>query len=149
MAPRDLSKTLQRALTHLNPPPVKGGKFAMPIPSHFRPAPKFVQVKDRVPFWNIAPNDKVMVVKGSEDVRGQVGTVEAVDRVTNRVFLKEPIFKVSKEQARLSRAMVGSVTRRIVLTPLSPSRPQPPSPPLFRTAFRPPGQEAPADRLPR
>lgn len=95
MAPRDLSKTLQRALTHLAPPPTKGGKFAMPIPSHFRPAQKFVQVKDRVPYWNIAPNDKVMVVKGGEEVRGQVGTVDSVDRAANKVYLKEPIFKVS------------------------------------------------------
>lgn len=110
MPPRDLSKTLQRALTHLAPPPTKGGKFAMPIPSHFRPAAKFVQVKDRVPFWNIAPNDKVMVVRGSDDVKGQVGTVEAVDRATNRVFLKEPIFKVS------SSGGVGLTSERAVRT---------------------------------
>lgn len=95
MAPRDLGKSLQRTLTHLRPPPVKGGKFAMPIPTHFRPGMRFVQVKDRIPFWHIAPSDQVIVIKGGADVKGKTGTVERVDRETNRVWLKQSDFQVS------------------------------------------------------
>lgn len=92
--PRDLSKSLQRTLTHLLPPPIKGGKFASPIPTHFRSSNKFVQVKDRIPFWNIAPGDKIKVIRGNKDVRNKSGVVDLVDRETNRVYLKEPEFKV-------------------------------------------------------
>ncbi|GAA5974760.1 hypothetical protein JCM5350_001281 [Sporobolomyces pararoseus] len=96
--PRDLGKSLQRTLTHLKPPPTKGGKFAMPIPSHFRPKPDFVQVKDRIPFWHIAPGDRVKLVKGDKELKDRVGTVERVDRETNKVYLKEPYFSVKKRQ---------------------------------------------------
>lgn len=80
---------------HLKPPPTKGGKFAMPIPSHFRPAAPFVQVKDRVPYWNIAPNDRVVVIKGGKEVKGKTGVVDRVERESNRVWLKESDFSVS------------------------------------------------------
>ncbi|KAL8277888.1 hypothetical protein RQP46_009707 [Phenoliferia psychrophenolica] len=99
MVARDLGRSLQRTLTHLRPPPVKGGKFAMPIPSHFRPTPRFVAVKDRIPFWHIAPNDQVVVVKGGPEVKGKSGTVERVDRETNRVWLKQADFQYKKRIA--------------------------------------------------
>ncbi|GAA6014760.1 hypothetical protein JCM10207_006931 [Rhodosporidiobolus poonsookiae] len=99
MAPRDLARSLQRSLTHLKPPPHRGGKFAVnAIPTHFRSNPPFVQLKDRIPFWNVAPGDRVKLVRGSEDVKGKVGIVDRVDRETNRVFLKEPEFSVKKRQ---------------------------------------------------
>ncbi|GAA5889940.1 hypothetical protein JCM8208_001174 [Rhodotorula glutinis] len=96
--PRELARTLQRSLVHLKPPPVKGGKFQLPLPTHFRPTPAFVQVKDRIPFWHVAPGDRVKLVKGSEDVKGKVGVVDRVDRETNRVYLKEPEFAAKKRQ---------------------------------------------------
>ncbi|KAM0746173.1 hypothetical protein T439DRAFT_329916 [Meredithblackwellia eburnea MCA 4105] len=99
MPPKDLARSLQRTLTHLEPPPRKGGKFGMPIPTHFRPNPKFVPVKDRIPFWHIAPNDSVVVVKGDDRVRGATGTVEKVDRETNRVWLKQSDFQFKKRIA--------------------------------------------------
>lgn len=95
MAPRNLTRSLQTTLAHLRPPPTKGGKFGMPVPTHFKPPGKqFVQVKDRIPFWNIAPGDKVKLVKGGDDVRNKVGTVEQVWRESNRVSLKEEVFRV-------------------------------------------------------
>lgn len=66
----------------------------MPIPTHFRPAQPFVQVKDRIPYWNIAPNDRVVVVRGSKELKGKVGVVDRVERESNRVYLKEPEFSV-------------------------------------------------------
>lgn len=66
----------------------------MPIPSHFRPAAPFVQVKDRIPYWNIAPQDKVVLVRGSKDVKGLAGVVERVERESNRVFITGPQFQV-------------------------------------------------------
>lgn len=93
--PRDLTKSLQRSLIHLKPPAVRGGKFASPIPTHFRTSNKFVQVKDRIPYWNFAPGDKVIVVKGGSEVRNKSGVIDFVDRESNRVYLKEPEFKVS------------------------------------------------------
>jgi hypothetical protein len=95
MPPRDLSRSLQRTVAHLNPPPHRGGKFGRSsIPTHFRQNPHFVQVKDRIPFWHVAPGDRVMMVRGGEDVKGKVGVVDRVDRETNRVYLKEPEFAV-------------------------------------------------------
>ncbi|GAA6060429.1 hypothetical protein JCM10212_002197 [Sporobolomyces blumeae] len=96
--PRDLGRSLQRTLAHLAPPPTKGGKFAMPIPSHFRSKPPFVQVKDRVPFWHVAPGDRVKLVKGDSELKGKCGTVDRVERETNRVYLKEADFSVKKRQ---------------------------------------------------
>ena len=112
--PRELARTLQRSLTHLKPPPVKGGKFQLPLPTHFRPKPAFVQVKDRIPFWHVAPGDRVKLVKGSEDVKGKVGVVDRVDRETNRVYLKEPEFAV--------RPLFPS--RSVARTRANPRRPQ-------------------------
>lgn len=100
--PRELARTLQRSLVHLKPPPVKGGKFQLPLPTHFRPKPAFVQVKDRIPFWHVAPGDRVKLVKGSEDVKGKVGVVDRVDRETNRVYLKEPEFAVRPSSLSLA-----------------------------------------------
>ncbi|GAA5990887.1 hypothetical protein JCM11641_002871 [Rhodosporidiobolus odoratus] len=99
MAPRDLSRSLQRTLVHLKPPAHRGGKFGSnAIPTHFRPNPPFVQVKDRIPYWHIAPGDRVKLVRGSEDVKGKVGVVDRVERETNRVYLKEPEFAAKKRQ---------------------------------------------------
>jgi len=66
----------------------------MPIPSHFRPAQDFVQVKDRIPFWHVAPGDRVKLVRGDSELKGRTGTVDRVDRETNRVYLKEGHFSV-------------------------------------------------------
>ncbi|GAA6052259.1 hypothetical protein JCM3770_007405 [Rhodotorula araucariae] len=96
--PRDLARALQRTLVHLKPPPVKGGKFQLPLPTHFRPKPAFVQVKDRIPFWHIAPGDRVKLVKGSADVKGKVGIVSRVERDTNRVYISEAEFAAKKRQ---------------------------------------------------
>lgn len=90
---RDLARSLQRTLVHLKPPPVKGGQHGSPIPTHFRTGIQFVQVKDRIPFWNIAPEDKVKLVKGRMETRGY-GTVDSVDRERNVVYLKENVFNV-------------------------------------------------------
>lgn len=68
----------------------------MPIPSHFASKGRFVQVKDRIPFWNIAPNDKVIMVRGAENLKGLEGIVSRVDRVTNTIVLKESEFAVKK-----------------------------------------------------
>lgn len=70
----------------------------MPIPSHFRPAQDFVQVKDRIPFWHVAPGDRVKLVRGDSELKGRTGTVDRVDRETNRVYLKEGHFSVKKRQ---------------------------------------------------
>ncbi|GJN89849.1 hypothetical protein Rhopal_002838-T1 [Rhodotorula paludigena] len=96
--PRDLARSLQRTLAHLKAPPTRGGKFQLPLPTHFRPTPAFVQVKDRIPFWHVAPGDRVKLVKGGKEVKGKVGVVDRVDRETNRVYLKEPEFSVKKRQ---------------------------------------------------
>ncbi|GAA5869940.1 hypothetical protein JCM1840_007677 [Sporobolomyces johnsonii] len=95
---RDVSRSLQRTLEHLKPPPTKGGKFGAPIPSHFRGTPTYVQVKDRIPYWHIAPGDRVKVIKGDDLYKGKVGVVDRVNRETNRVFLKEPEFARKKRQ---------------------------------------------------
>ncbi|GAA6029733.1 hypothetical protein JCM8097_001024 [Rhodosporidiobolus ruineniae] len=99
MPPRDLGRSLQRSLTHLKAPPTRGGKFAKnAIPTHFRSNPPFVQVKDRIPFWHVAPGDRVKLVRGGEGVKGKVGVVDKVDREANRVYLKEPEFAAKKRQ---------------------------------------------------
>lgn len=67
----------------------------MPIPSHFASKGRFVQVKDRIPFWSIAPNDKVIMVRGDTDLKGKEGIVSRVDRMSNKVFLSESDFAVS------------------------------------------------------
>lgn len=94
---RELSRSHQRNLEHLRPPPTRGGKMGMPIPTHFRPQPKFVQVKDRVPYWHFVPGDRVKLVKGDERVKNKVGRIERVDRETNRVYLSETEFAVRFE----------------------------------------------------
>lgn len=96
--PRDLARSLQRSLSHLKPGPIKGGEHGSPIPTHFRPNPKFVQVKDRLAFWHIAPNDKVTLIRGPQELKGTTGTVERVDRETSRVYLRENQFAAKKRQ---------------------------------------------------
>ncbi|KDE07878.1 hypothetical protein MVLG_01971 [Microbotryum lychnidis-dioicae p1A1 Lamole] len=95
---KDLSRTFQRTLTHLRPSSRKGGQFGAPIPSHFGPRPHFVQVKDRIPYWNIAPMDKVVLVKGDKSIKGVQGTVQRVEREANRVWLRENDFAIKKRQ---------------------------------------------------
>ncbi|SCZ98223.1 BZ3500_MvSof-1268-A1-R1_Chr7-1g09062 [Microbotryum saponariae] len=92
---KDLSRTLQRTLTHLRPASRKGGQFGAPVPSHFGPQPAFVHVKDRIPYWNIAPMDKVVLVKGPKSIKRVQGTVHRVEREANRVWLRENEFAVS------------------------------------------------------
>lgn len=82
--------------------------MGMPIPSHFRPQPKFVQVKDRVPYWHFAPGDRVKLVKGDERVKGKVGVIERVERETNRVYLAEPEFAVRFSLITLHREATNS-----------------------------------------
>lgn len=95
MAPRDLTRTLQRSLEHLRAPRRAGGQHAATMPTHFRPTPAFVQQKDRIAYWHIAPGDRVTVIKGGEQVKGRSGIVDRVERESNRVYLKEPEFSVS------------------------------------------------------
>ncbi|GEM08514.1 translation protein SH3-like domain protein [Rhodotorula toruloides] len=93
----DAGRMLQRNLGHLRPPPL-GGKWHNRIPTYFRPRPKFVQVKDRIPFWYIAPGDKVQLVKGSKELKRITAVVDKVDRMTNRVWLKGTEFARKKRQ---------------------------------------------------
>lgn len=84
----------------------------MPIPSHFRPAAPFVQVKDRIPYWNIAPNDRVVVIKGGKDVKGKTGVVDRVERESNRVYLKESDFAVRFASRRLDELLADPLCNR-------------------------------------
>lgn len=95
MAPRDLTRSLQRTLEHLNAPRRAGGQHASTMPTHFRSTPAFVQQKDRIAYWHIAPGDRVTVIKGGEQVKGRQGVVDYVERESNRVYLKESEFRVS------------------------------------------------------
>ncbi|BGO90617.1 hypothetical protein NBRC10512_000181 [Rhodotorula toruloides] len=93
----DAGRFLQRNLAHLRPPPLAGKKHNK-IPTYFRPKPKFVQLKDRIPFWYIAPGDKVQVIKGDRELKNVTGVVDKVDRLTNRVMLKGTEFARKKRQ---------------------------------------------------
>jgi hypothetical protein len=96
MSTADAGRSLQRCLTHLRGAGKKrGGQHGSPIPTHFRPSRVFVQLKDRIPYWNIAPEDKVVLIRGKDELRGMEGTVDRVDRETNKVYLKENPFNVS------------------------------------------------------
>lgn len=88
-------RLLQRNLGHLRPPPI-GGKKHNKIPTYFRPRPKFVKLKDRIPFWYIAPGDKVQLIKGDRELKNVTGVVDRVDRMTNRVMLKGTEFAVRR-----------------------------------------------------
>lgn len=95
-AAADAGRSLQRCLSHLKGAGrKKGGQHGSPIPTHFRPSRVFVQLKDRIPYWNIAPDDKVVLIRGNDELKGMHGTVERVDRETNKVYLKENLFNVS------------------------------------------------------
>ncbi|CDR99027.1 uncharacterized protein SPSC_04495 [Sporisorium scitamineum] len=89
---------VMRSLRHLNPP-TKGSKFAIRAPSHAAHRPKFVQPKDRIPFWNIVPGDHVKLRCGrvgqkeglesdNEKVRGE-GIVVSIDREKNWLWLRD------------------------------------------------------------
>lgn len=89
--------TALRSLRHLNPPK-KGAKFAIKAPTHAAHRPKFVQPKDRIPFWNIVPGDHVKLrcgrvgqkegLESKEKVRGE-GIVISIDREKNWLWLRD------------------------------------------------------------
>ncbi|GAA5924418.1 hypothetical protein JCM1841_001694 [Sporobolomyces salmonicolor] len=122
---RDLSRSLQRSLGHLKPPPTKGGKFGMPIPTHFMGKPAFVQVKDRIPYWHIAPGDRVKIIRGDASHKGKVGVVASVSRETNRVYLQESEFARKKRQfneypgQQLDASWPGGDAHGTFLSPIS------------------------------
>ncbi|BGO98434.1 DNA-directed RNA polymerase subunit [Rhodotorula toruloides] len=93
----DAGRLLQRNLGHLRPPPIAGKKHNK-VPTYFRPRPKFVKLKDRIPFWYIAPGDKVQLIKGDRELKNVTGVVDKVDRMTNRVMLKGTEFAHKKRQ---------------------------------------------------
>lgn len=85
-----------RSLQHMQPP-TKGSKFAIKAPTHAAHRPKFVQPKDRIPFWNIVPGDHVKLRHGrvgqnegldQEKVRGE-GVVLSIDREKNWIWLRD------------------------------------------------------------
>lgn len=91
------TSSVMRSLRHLNPP-TKGSKFAVRAPSHAAHQPKFVQPKDRIPFWNIVPGDHVKLRCGSvgqkdgldsdNKIRGE-GIVVSIDREKNWLWLRD------------------------------------------------------------
>jgi len=82
---------VQFTLDHLRP--TKKSRMKIKIQGIFNPIKvKDVRPQDRISFWNIAPGDKVRVIAGGERFKRQLGTVQNVDRLTNRVWLAEPKF---------------------------------------------------------
>lgn len=88
-----------RHLKHMEPRPKgPGGKFASRTTSFARSNPRFVQPKDRIAYWNIAPGDEVRVtvggikqvdpVTGKKTVLPYEGVVNTVDRERNLVYLR-------------------------------------------------------------
>ncbi|UZJ51885.1 hypothetical protein CBS101457_001205 [Exobasidium rhododendri] len=101
-----------RSLRHVQPlPKVKGGKFANKSNTFARTSPNFVQPKDRVAFWNIAPGDEVIVTVGARKVKneesGEVekipyeGIVGSIDRERNLVWLRAAAD--AKDESRIPR----------------------------------------------
>lgn len=97
-SPGTTSRVL-RHLRHIQPrTKVPGGKFANRQPSFARSEPKYVQPKDRIAFWNIAPGDEVRVTVGCKKVLDEKtgakvripweGIVATVDRERNLVWLR-------------------------------------------------------------
>lgn len=97
MSSTSTTSGVMRSLRHLNKP-IKGTKFAIRAPSHAAHRPKFVQPKDRVPFWNIVPGDHVKLRCGrvgqkegldsNEKIRGE-GIVTSIDRQKNWIWLRD------------------------------------------------------------
>jgi len=88
-----------RHLRHIQPTPKgPGGKFANKSNTFAKHMPKFVQPKDRIAFWNIAPGDEVLVTVGGRKVIDEAtgkgkkvpyeGIVGSVDRERNLVWLR-------------------------------------------------------------
>ncbi|GAC95069.1 hypothetical protein PHSY_002644 [Pseudozyma hubeiensis SY62] len=115
---------VMRSLRHLNPP-TKGSKFAVRAPSHAAHQPKFVQPKDRVPFWNIVPGDHVKLRCGrvgqnlgldsTEKVRGE-GIVVSIDREKNWLWLRDV-----DENNKLAPKAIRHIVPRYV-DPLQPEK---------------------------
>lgn len=116
------TRSILRSLKHLNPP-TKGSKFAIKAPSHAAHRPKFVQPKDRVPFWNIVPGDHVKLRTGrvgvkeglesTEKIRGE-GIVVSIDRQKNWLWLRDV-----DENNKLAPKAIRHIVPRFV-DPLQP-----------------------------
>ncbi|PWY98664.1 hypothetical protein BCV70DRAFT_201465 [Testicularia cyperi] len=97
MSGQGTTSMVLRSLRHLRAP-IKGSKFGNRMPSQAAHQPKFVQPKDRVPFWNIVPGDHVRLrtgrvgetqgLDGKEKIRGE-GVVLSVDREKNWLWLRD------------------------------------------------------------
>ncbi|KAN0062367.1 hypothetical protein ACQY0O_005249 [Thecaphora frezii] len=126
MSGQGTTKGVLRSLKHLNPPK-PGSKFAIKAPSHAAHRPKFVHVKDRIPFWNIVPGDHVRLragcvgqKEGLDDesgakVRGE-GIVESIDREKNWVWLRDV-----DENNRLAPKAIRHIVPRYI-DPTDPSK---------------------------
>lgn len=100
MATRRQSRKLQDSLAHVKPadPRTATGsskfRFAR-VPTQFTSPEPYVALKDRITYWNVAPNDKIVVARGSaRHLRRTEATVSSVDRWNNRVFIAENAFNV-------------------------------------------------------
>ncbi|KAK0551228.1 hypothetical protein OC846_003367 [Tilletia horrida] len=127
------SKAVLRSLRHMQPShlPTSYTKHQRRmVPTHMRHVPKFVQVKDRIPFWNIVPGDEVKVRSGKSVVvndqskegagraakqRGQ-GFVQTIDRDRNWVWLRDP-----DENTHLAPTSIRHTVPRLV-DPKDPSK---------------------------
>ncbi|SPO31722.1 uncharacterized protein UTRI_06572_B [Ustilago trichophora] len=113
-----------RSLRHLNPP-TKGSKFAIKAPSHAAHRPKFVQPKDRIPFWNIVPGDHVKLRCGrvgqkegldsKDKIRGE-GIVVSIDREKNWLWLRDV-----DDNNKLAPKAIRHIVPRLV-DPLQPEK---------------------------
>lgn len=113
-----------RSLRHLNPP-TKGAKFAVRAPTHAAHRPKFVQPKDRIPFWNIVPGDHVKLrcgrvgqkegLEAEEKVRAE-GIVVSIDREKNWLWLRDV-----DENNKLAPKAIRHIVPRFV-DPLQPEK---------------------------
>ncbi len=124
MAGSATSGSVLRSLRHLNPP-TKGSKFAIRAPSHAAHTPKFVQPKDRIPFWNIVPGDHVKLKSGrvgqqdgldsDEKIRGE-GIVVRIDREKNWLWLRDV-----DDKNKLAPKAIRHIIPRLV-DPLAPEK---------------------------
>ncbi|KAK0556174.1 hypothetical protein OC844_005931 [Tilletia horrida] len=133
MVAEQTSKAVLRSLRHMLPshlPTSMTKHQRRRIPTQMRHVPKFVHLKDRIPYWNIVPGDEVKVRSGKSvllndpskmgagraaKVRGQ-GIVQTIDRSRNWVWLRDP-----DEQTRLAPMAVRHVVPRLV-DPADPSK---------------------------
>lgn len=128
--PGSTSKTI-RHLRHMLPPAgssaIGEGKFARArVPRHGgNGLPAYVQPKDRIPYWNIAPGDEVIVKRGSfTDKDGEkkpyAGIVSAVDRERNRLWLRAADGASIEQTAQIPTAFRHTVPR--LVDPDNPSK---------------------------